>query len=134
MTLALCREGMAADKEGTFIILYPGGRECINFLDDYAKSEAALGIGWIFGYLTAINKTRYGKDNYFSDLEWEDIPAWIASWCRDNPTKDLYDATNALALRHEPRYMFEGEELMFDPDTAKKPISIPIEDTTPITN
>lgn len=33
---------------------------------------------------------------------------------------------------HFPRiiagYMFEGEELVIDPDTAKKPISIPIED------
>ena len=136
--LFLYGEGMAADENGNFPVFTPGNEKCTDFLNDYAKStmdiienedstyikntsDIALEVGWIYGYLTAINKTRLGKEDFFSDLGLLDTLGWIASWCRDNPTKSLYDATNSFALRDAATYTINGIEIVSDPDIAEDP-------------
>jgi hypothetical protein len=81
--------------------------ECSEILSDYATSklESRGGnttynkhfgdiIGWIAGYMTRVNYSIPGKENYFHDLI--DEVAWVASWCRDNSSSDLTAAMKAL--------------------------------------
>ena len=51
-------------------------------------------IGWIAGYMTGVNYVVRGKADYYKATA--DEVAWVASWCRDNQSKDLSDA---MAIR-----------------------------------
>ena len=82
---------------------------CQEYLDAYAKTtliddnkysgphamwEAS---GYIRGYTTAYNReTNNGIGNILEDMSMRDTYSWIASWCRDNPSKTLDDALQAL--------------------------------------
>jgi len=89
--------------------------ECSTFLSDYAMAELSQrgskitysnhfgdNIGWIAGYMTRVNFSVRGKENYFRDL-LEEV-AWVASWCRDNPSLDLSDAMRAITKARTGRH------------------------------
>ncbi|MBT3556618.1 MAG: hypothetical protein HOC63_11800 [Rhodospirillales bacterium] len=88
---------------------YYGTASCINYLDAYAnaKLEGVAGytggfetwrrFGWISGYITAYNRfNENGKENIIGDMTLNDARRWLASWCRDTPSKDIEDALLAL--------------------------------------
>jgi hypothetical protein len=54
-------------------------------------------VGWIQGYVTAVNQHVRGKSNYFSSMDSLDIANWVASWCRSNPTRDIVDAVSTFS-------------------------------------
>ena len=58
----------------------------------YKENLGAI-LGWIAGYMTRVNY-QGSKENKFNDLIEE--VAWIVSWCRDNPSKGLSHAMEAL--------------------------------------
>ena len=76
-------------------------------MKDYARSDlqdlggkvrypAEFGrvIGWVSGYMTAANHYLPNKINNFAHIL--DEIAWVASWCRDNSSKTIVDAMEAL--------------------------------------
>jgi len=83
--------------------------KCGEYLDVYAKTtlkpnnvyegpyEAWKVFGWISGYLTAYNENTDNRiKNILGTTTMNDARRWIASWCRDNPSKDVLDALVAL--------------------------------------
>ncbi len=96
------------EVSGSFTNHYPGYQRCSEYLGDYAKAEtketnngisypqdAALALGWMMGYMTGVNENVKGKKNFFN-MKFSQVASWVASWCRDNPTNDIYDGMNAL--------------------------------------
>ena len=51
-------------------------------------------LGYIEGYVTAINYEKMGKKDWFKGMNIKKISNWVASYCRSNPSKDLDDALN----------------------------------------
>ena len=97
------------DEAGRYYIFGAGGEKCAKYLGDYSTSELkrepneeftyspkfGIWIGWIHGYATRVNKTIKGRANIY-DMDSVDIAAWLASWCRDNPSKELTRTMHAL--------------------------------------
>jgi hypothetical protein len=97
-----------ADVDGRYIPVR--ALACSEVLSAYAKAnlrvedgrmkadgwEIHYFVGWIAGYMTRVNYSVPGKKSYFNDLIGE--VAWIASWCRDNPSKGLSNAMDSLTL------------------------------------
>lgn len=81
--------------------------ECSEFLDAYSRTTLLEGggfdgpheawevFGWVTGYITAYNRLA-GDGNILGAMAINDSHRWIASWCRDNPSKDVDDALQAL--------------------------------------
>ena len=79
---------------------------CGKYLDAYSKAEltdqrdvattdpnTAHALGWISGFVSAYN--RYDANERYSilgEMSLNDVRRWAATWCRNNPTKDLDDA------------------------------------------
>jgi len=55
----------------------------------------AYELGWIQGYATRVNETTKGRENIY-DMDTIGLAAWVASWCRDNPSKRILNAMEAL--------------------------------------
>lgn len=99
IALSFVGTAQAKDKEGTFG--HYGIPTCGEYLDAYSKStlsssaSAFVGqyemwniTGWINGYLTAYNQfVNNGKADILDSMTMNDTRRWIASWCRDNPSK-----------------------------------------------
>jgi len=84
---------------------------CGFYLDAYASAEligdhlysgtykTSIVFGWINGYLTAYNRhVDTGEINILGTMPMNDARRWMASWCRDNPSKDVLDALAELLL------------------------------------
>lgn len=90
----------------TYVTSYMG--KCKKFLGAYAgmkliggstyegDHDVFLNRGYILGYLTAYNAYKRDKGTILGSMEMNDAFRWIASWCRDNPQKDLSYAMGAL--------------------------------------
>lgn len=111
MIVGATQFGHTRDADGTYTII--GDDSCGEYLD--AHSRATLDddgykgphkfwrvAGWITGYITGYNRwAANGKKNITAGLSRSDVYRWIASWCRDNPSKDLNDATEAFVLSRD---------------------------------
>ena len=100
---------VAVDETGSYYRLGMGSEKCAKYLGAYGTSELkhtpdgqfsfnnrfGIWIGWIHGYATRVNMTTKGRANIY-DMDSIGIAAWLASWCRDNPSKDLTEAMNAF--------------------------------------
>lgn len=106
--IAFVRPVEAADRDGNHR-LYPIGT-CALYLDAYAGtnfdadgsfvlSDGRMGAfsGFIKGYLSAVNAERPGAADHFSAIPHRNLYRWIASWCRDNQSKDFGVAVKAFA-------------------------------------
>ena len=59
-------------------------------------------LGFITGYLTAYNRyVPNGKEDILSSMSPNDASRLIASWCRDNPSKDIVNGLEALLTKLE---------------------------------
>jgi len=100
-------EGLGADKDGMFTTY--DNSSCGTYLDAYSKStltgdrgysgphQAWEVFGWISGYLTAYNELRInGKPSILGSMGTNDALRWIASWCRGNPSTDVWAALSAF--------------------------------------
>ena len=55
--------------------------------------------GWINGYISEYNGwVDNGKSDIVAGMGTNDTYRWLASWCRDNPSKGLFDAIQSLIL------------------------------------
>jgi hypothetical protein len=97
----------AKDRKGFYAIM--GEKSCGEYLDAYSRSTltgAAVfsgphiffqATGWIGGFISAYNMTtNNGRQDVLVGMSFNARLKWIASWCRDNPSNDLPDATSAL--------------------------------------
>jgi hypothetical protein len=98
------------DEQGEYFIFGPGNYSCSEFIGRYRRADVRRAannqlnfnvefggsIGWIQGYLTAVNAMTPGKIDYFVSMDSVDVIEWIASWCRENPRANLYRAVEAL--------------------------------------
>jgi len=109
IALVLSGAAYARDKDGNYTVI--GNKSCGYYLDGYSKAtltdtgfkgvfESSLVFGFISGYLTAYNTTvPNGKQNILGSMSINDARRWIASWCWDNPSKDMDDGTQALIVK-----------------------------------
>jgi hypothetical protein len=113
LTVICSGNGYAFDKTG--LIIYYGSHKCNAYLDAYSRTtfvgtnsyggprDFAEMSGWIDGYMTAINSTiDNGKSTILAnqngaEMSLNDAYKWLASWCRDNPSKGLSSGIFALA-------------------------------------
>ena len=104
-----------ADERDAMMIFGAGSEKCTKFLGLYARSELkdvgsqiqyssdfGFEIGWIQGYMTAINVCVPGKTNHFEPMDTVDSIGWIASWCRDHPDEILITAMKAFVKTKVP--------------------------------
>jgi len=104
--------GWAADKDGNYTITSP--ISCGEYLDAYSKSTLTGGknfsgphavwevVGYIDGFITAYNYAAVnGKANIADGMSNNDVARWIASWCRDNPSRKLHHGILALIIKLE---------------------------------
>ena len=102
----------AADSKGKWAVV--GAKSCQQYLDAYAKAtltgEGTITghdmfhklSGWVNGFISAYNFTvKNGKKSTTAGMSINDNYRWIASWCRDNSSKDIADATIALIHKME---------------------------------
>lgn len=105
----------SADPAGTFIIYGAGGTTCATYLGALQKAaprrtpeggvqwfsghDYGVMYGWILGYVSHVNQSIPGKANHFEPMDKFEIAAWVASWCRGNAGKDLFDAVEAMVNR-----------------------------------
>jgi hypothetical protein len=85
---------------------------CSEFLDAYGKTTLMEGgkysgphevwgvFGWVNGYLTAWDRS-VGDGDALDGMLSNDVHRWVASWCRDNLSKDIDDALQALILTRQ---------------------------------
>jgi len=105
--------GWAADKDGGYSIRGP--TTCGEYLDAYSKStltgdstykgqyEFWKATGWISGYITSYNAyTPNGKPDVLAGMSNNDTYRWIASWCRDNPSKYVDHGVRVLIRKFDP--------------------------------
>jgi len=60
---------------------------------------ALLTLTWMSSYLSAYNNMAVGGGDVLAGMTINDARGWVASWCRDNPPKDLIDALDTLFSR-----------------------------------
>ena len=105
--LGTAGESYAKDASGGWDIL--GGTSCSEYLDSYSRSSLSVegtydgtprffgSIGWLNGFITAYNlNVQNGRRNVLYGITYNDTYRWAASWCRDNPSKDITTAVQAL--------------------------------------
>ena len=91
-----------------------GHKSCQYYLDAYSRTaltgtgtingpfEFWKASGWISGFISAYNfHAKNGKENVAAGMPITNIYRWVDSWCRDNPSKDIADATLALISKLE---------------------------------
>ena len=88
---------------------------CGKYLDVYSKStltrdsnvkgphEMWGATGFIDGFISAYNAYATNeKQVALDDMSHTDSYKWIASWCRDNPSKAVNDGIEALIWKFNP--------------------------------
>jgi len=101
-TLLLCLSSTfpaaAADQSGRFVIKGAGTATCKDYLEAYQDKPGGflLYLGWIGGYVTAVN--QYRSDTY--DLtSWESmglLAAVLQGYCREHQQTSFFNATQKL--------------------------------------
>ena len=97
-----------SEVSGKFTSYFPAYQKCTSYTRDYAKADtketstgftyptaAALELGWMMGYITGVNEWNTGKTDFFN-MKFSEVAAWVALWCRDNQSGDLWEAQSAL--------------------------------------
>ena len=59
-------------------------------------------IGWVSGFATAANSAIGSPKNYYKSMSNIEMLNWVASFCRDNPKKDVDYAMRLLATTYTP--------------------------------
>ena len=103
-------EGNAKDAKGAYMA--PGNITCGEYLDAYSRSTLTGGadyrgpqifwfaVGFINGFVSGANALlENGKKNVLAAVPADDPYRWVASWCRDNPSRSLVNAVNNLITR-----------------------------------
>jgi hypothetical protein len=101
-------EVVARDSNGKFYTLEP--IKCSQVLFAHAQlkvtgqGKSYIGshdtlkfLGYIAGYITAVNMFRAGKVNHYPGTDIFEAANWTASWCRDNSNDYLHNAMAFMA-------------------------------------
>lgn len=107
LAFGLAGEARAYDATGVGSTKDP--TTCSTYLDAYSKTtltgDASFegphaffkAHGWINGVISGYNHSAdNGKQDIVAGMSYNDTSRWVASWCRDNPSKGLDDAVFAL--------------------------------------
>jgi hypothetical protein len=97
----------AAEPSGGFTPY--GSVSCAEYLDDYSRLKLTGGgkysgpvnafgsFDWLNGFISGINhEAKNGKKDIFEGMTPNGIKRWIASWCRDNPSRNVIGAVYNL--------------------------------------
>jgi hypothetical protein len=106
--LGVSSASQALDSEGGYLIYPTGTIKCNELLVDNASGVIsytetgvfipdvlAAYVGYIDGYLTAVNRTVAGKRDHFNEAIETDVMTWVTSYCRDNPKDNFNRAVHA---------------------------------------
>jgi hypothetical protein len=104
MLLAAAHEGHAADSEGRSAVY--GERACWDYIvwfDTGNLAELDKLTHWIRGYVTAYNRQTPDTFSVLGGGNPGAAMAWLARWCRANPTAKVSQAMSAFVEDHHPR-------------------------------
>ncbi len=104
-----------SDKDGYIAIV--SGRSCKEFVelrevlkrpnadvtDTASVMEYSHTLGWIAGYLTAVNWQMPNTYQILGMGDFESAVSWIENYCRDNPSHDISRGMRALTMELYPR-------------------------------
>ena len=110
--LVVSAKSYAADANGNYIRY--GAPTCGQYLDAYSSAEltgkwtalttdpiTANALGWISGFVSAYNRyVDNERQSILGDMSLNDARGWMASWCRDNPSKYADEAAHAFIESH----------------------------------
>ncbi len=109
IALVLSGAAHAKDKDGFYVTV--DTLSCGKYLDAFSRAtltdsgydgpyQAWSAFGFINGYISAHNRyVPNGKENILGSMSTNGARRWIASWCRDNPSKDMLDGLSALIVK-----------------------------------
>ena len=113
IVLSIAGTAESRDKDGGYSII--GIIKCGEYLDAYSKStltgdstaegqhEFWKATGFINGFISSYNAyTSNGKKDVVGDMSMNDTYRWIASWCRDNPSKYVDHGVRVLIRKFDP--------------------------------
>ena len=113
IVLSIVGTAESRDKDGGYSIRGP--TTCGEYLDAYSKStltgdstykgqyEFWNATGFINGYISSYNAyTSNGKTDVLAGMSNNDTYRWIASWCRDNPSKYVDHGVRVLIRKFNP--------------------------------
>ena len=108
LTVICSENGYAFDKNGKR--KWFGELSCGSYLDVYSRMafqgtntyssypDGREVADWIEGFITDFNQfVDNGKANILGNMSINDARKWLASWCRDNPSKTLDLGIRSLA-------------------------------------
>ena len=111
-----------SDSEGYTAVV--SGRSCGEFIKlleklagpnaDVADTPSLMDyshtLGWIAGYLSAVNWRTPDTYQILGKSEFKDAVTWLENYCRENPTNDVSRGMRALTLEFYPnRYKSKKE-------------------------
>ncbi len=98
--IGMAESGHAYDEKGIYVTR--GRITCAEYLDSFTQatltaqsridgpSEFLRAAGFIFGFITAHNVfVANGKQDIAVSMVNNDLLRWLASWCRENPSKKI---------------------------------------------
>ena len=100
--LGISGTSLAIDTKGKYLTYPTGNFTCNELLQDNATGAIrytdagvfipdalAAYVGYIDGYLTAVNRTVAGKRDHFNEVLEKDVLAWSVSYCQENPNDNF---------------------------------------------
>ena len=101
LTVTFADNGYAYDKKGSYEI--HADTKCSEFLGAYSKTtfegkstfrgshDYHMYTRWISGHISAHNMyINNGRSDVLDNMTLNNVDKWLASWCRDNMTKQKY--------------------------------------------
>lgn len=123
--LSASSTSQALNSEGGYLIYPTGTIKCTELLEDNASEAISYTetgvfipdllagyVGYIDGYLTAVNRTVGGKRDHFNEAIEKDVMAWVATYCRENPKENFNRAIHA--------YVDQVMKQKLGPETGKE--------------
>lgn len=113
----------AFDDKGAYTVQRVVGEiTCPAFLADYAKANISVAgreldgarvkyepagnievaIGYFAGVMAGVNRSLPPNKNWFPDVGIVDGMAWLASYCRDNPSMPFASAVHFFVVQKVP--------------------------------
>ena len=108
LLISLPLAASAKDERGRYVSMGEGNANCGTYLGAYSvadlrkrgsdhsyRGDFGSYLNWLQGYASRVNQTEPGGQNVYQ-MGTVDIAGWVASWCRDNPSKSLLEAMDQL--------------------------------------
>lgn len=93
---AISGPAQAADPAPRVMIYGVGASSCGTWLADRQAQRHQFDLSWILGFLSASGSFAALAGGHLSETDANAVAAWVDKYCRDNPLKNIADASGNL--------------------------------------